>query len=65
MAAMDPSVLWRAAVAQFATVAALMGIPSALAVLAGVHWLGVTIAVAAFAAWCGWLAWRPEGALWT
>jgi hypothetical protein len=114
MAAMDRSVLWRAAAAQLATVAALSvllalmlphsffddwgwltgplgwlacaaltawalkldvravvlgaalaGIPSALAVVAGVHWLGVAIAVAAFAAWCGWLARRPEGALWT
>jgi hypothetical protein len=114
MAAMDRSVLWRAALAQLLTVAALSvllaaalpdsffddwgwlagplawlacaaltaralsldvrgvllgallaGIPSAIAVLAGVHWLGVAIAVAAFAAWCGWLARRPEGALWT
>jgi hypothetical protein len=39
--------------------AALAGIPSAVAVLAGVHWLGVAIAVAAFAAWCAWLARRP------
>jgi hypothetical protein len=38
--------------------AALAGIPSAAAVVAGVHWLGVVIAVAAFAAWCGWLAGR-------
>ena len=42
--------------------ALLAGIPSAVAVLAGVHWLGVAIAVAAFAAWCGWLA-RRAGAL--
>jgi hypothetical protein len=41
------------------------GIPSAVAVLAGVHWLGVAIAIAAFAAWCGWLARRPGGVLWT
>lgn len=34
--------------------ALLAGIPSALAVAAGVHWLGVLIAVAAFAAWCAW-----------
>ena len=45
--------------------AVLAGIPSAIAVIAGVHWLGVAIAVAAFAAWCGWLAQRPGGALWT
>ena len=32
--------------------AVLAGIPSALAVLAGVHWLGVVIAVLLFAAWC-------------
>jgi hypothetical protein len=114
MAAMDRSVLWRAALAQLLTVAALSvllalalpdsffddwgwltgplawlacaaltaralsldawgvllgallaGIPSAIAVLAGAHWLGVAIAVAAFAAWCGWLARRSEGSLWT
>jgi hypothetical protein len=39
--------------------AVLAGIPSAVAVIAGVHWLGVVIAVAAFAAWCGWLVARP------
>src|SRR5262245_2215833 len=39
--------------------AAIAGVPSAIAVIAGVHWLGVAIAVAAFAAWCGWLAQRP------
>jgi hypothetical protein len=49
----------------FATGALLAGIPSVLAVIAGVHWLGVAIAVAAFATWCAWLARRPEGALWT
>jgi hypothetical protein len=114
MAAMDRSVLWRAAIAQVLAVtvvslalalalpdsffddwgwvtgpaawlgcacltawalhlsvrgvllgAALAGIPSALAVVAGVHWLGVAIAIAAFAAWCAWLARRPEGAAWT
>src|SRR3954462_12994811 len=42
--------------------AALAGIPSAIAVVAGVHWLGVAIAIAAFAAWCAWLAERPGGA---
>jgi hypothetical protein len=45
--------------------AVLAGIPSAIAVLAGVHWLGVAIAVAAFAAWCAWLARRPGGLRWT
>jgi hypothetical protein len=45
--------------------AVLAGIPSAIAVIAGVHWLGVAIAVAAFAAWCAWLARRPGGELWT
>ena len=45
--------------------AVIAGIPSAIAVLAGVHWLGVAIAVAAFAAWCAWLATRPRGVLWT
>jgi hypothetical protein len=45
--------------------AALAGIPSAVAVLAGVHWLGVAIAIAAFAGWCAWLARRPQGVLWT
>jgi hypothetical protein len=45
--------------------AVLAGIPSALAVLAGVHWLGVAIAVAAFAAWCAWLATRRGGLRWT
>jgi hypothetical protein len=45
--------------------AALAGIPSAVAVIAGVHWLGVAIAVAAFAAWCGWMAARPGRTAWT
>jgi hypothetical protein len=45
--------------------AVLAGIPSAIAVLAGVHWLGVAIAVAAFAAWCAWLAGRPGRTAWT
>jgi hypothetical protein len=114
MAAMDRSVLWRAAVAQLLAVAALSlllaitlpdsffddwgwvsgplawlacaaltawalkldvrgvligallaGVPSAIAVIAGVHWLGVALAVAVFAAWCAWLAQRPGRALWT
>ena len=45
--------------------AVLAGIPSAIAVLAGVHWLGVAIAVAVFAAWCAWLARRPGRLRWT
>jgi hypothetical protein len=45
--------------------AVLAGVPSAIGVIAGVHWLGVSIAVAAFAAWCAWLARRPGRALWT
>jgi hypothetical protein len=45
--------------------AVLAGIPSAVAVLAGVHWLGVAIAVAAFAGWCAWLAERPGRLGWT
>ena len=32
--------------------AALAGIPSALAVVLGVHWLGTVVAVVLFAAWC-------------
>ena len=35
---------------------ALAGLPSLVGVLAGAHWLGAPLAVAAFAAWCGWLA---------
>jgi hypothetical protein len=45
--------------------AVLAGIPSTVAVVAGVHWLGVAIAVAAFAAWCAWLARRPRSLRWT
>jgi hypothetical protein len=40
--------------------AILAGVPSAIAVLAGVHWLGVAIAIAAFAAWCGVLGGRAR-----
>ncbi len=32
--------------------AVLAGIPSALAVVIGVHWLGAAVAVVIFAAWC-------------
>ena len=33
--------------------AALAGIPSALAALTGLHWLGALVAIAVFGAWCG------------
>jgi hypothetical protein len=36
--------------------AALAGVPSVLAVLLGVHWLGAALAVVVFALWCGRLA---------
>jgi hypothetical protein len=36
--------------------AALAGLPSVLAVIAGVHWLGAALAVVLFALWCGRLA---------
>src|SRR3954468_18788404 len=36
--------------------AALAGIPSLVTVLLGAHWAGVPLAIAIFAAWCGWLA---------
>jgi hypothetical protein len=45
--------------------AVLAGIPSAIAVLVGVHWLGVATAIAVFAAWCAWLAPRFGGTAWT
>jgi hypothetical protein len=32
--------------------ATLAGIPSALAVIAGLHWLGAAVAVIVFAVWC-------------
>jgi hypothetical protein len=37
--------------------AALAGLPSILAVVLGVHWLGAVVAVALFALWCA----RPRG----
>jgi hypothetical protein len=40
--------------------AALAGLPSLLAVLLGVHWLGAAVAVGVFAAWCARLAVRGE-----
>ena len=33
--------------------AALAGIPSALATVAGLHWLGAALAIVLFALWCG------------
>lgn len=36
--------------------AAVAGLPSLVAVLVGVHWLGAPLGVALFAAWCGRLA---------
>ncbi len=36
--------------------AALAGLPSILAVIVGVHWLGAVLAIALFALWCARLA---------
>ena len=41
--------------------AVLAGLVSALAVVIGVHWLGLVVAVGLLAAWCA----RPENATWT
>jgi hypothetical protein len=43
--------------------AALAGLPSILAVVIGVHWLGAVVAVALFALWCA--RSQPEEAAWT
>jgi hypothetical protein len=40
--------------------AALAGLPSVLAVILGVHWLGAVLAIALFAMWCARLA-RDRG----
>ena len=40
--------------------AALAGLPSVLAVVVGVHWLGAALAVVLFALWCGRLAADPR-----
>ena len=40
--------------------AALAGLPSVLAVILGVHWLGAVLAIALFALWCARLA-RDRG----
>lgn len=38
--------------------AALSGLPSLAAVLAGAHWAGTPLALVLFGAWCGWVAAR-------
>jgi hypothetical protein len=46
--------------------AVVAGIPSAVAVIAGIHWAGIVIAVTCFALWCARLAARDEGRVaWT
>jgi hypothetical protein len=40
--------------------AALAGLPSVVAVILGVHWLGAVLAIAVFALWCARLA-RDRG----
>ncbi len=40
--------------------AVLAGLPSVIAVIAGVHWLGAVIAIALFALWCGYRAAGPD-----
>jgi hypothetical protein len=40
--------------------AALAGVPSVLAVVVGVHWLGAVLAIGLFGMWCGRLA-RERG----
>jgi len=44
--------------------AALAGLPSIPAVVLGLHWLGVVIAVGLFAAWCGRLSSRTRVPAW-
>jgi hypothetical protein len=39
--------------------AALAGLPSILAVVVGVHWLGAVLAIVLFALWCARLAREP------
>jgi hypothetical protein len=36
--------------------AALSGLPMLIGVAVGVHWIGAPAGLAAFGAWCGWLA---------
>jgi hypothetical protein len=45
--------------------AALAGLVSVPAVLLGIHWLGVALAVGLFAAWCARLATRTRVRAWT
>jgi hypothetical protein len=40
--------------------AVLAGLPSVLAVVIGVHWLGAVVAIVLFALWCARLAREPE-----
>ena len=40
--------------------AVLAGLPSLLAVVIGVHWLGAVVAIVLFALWCARLAREPE-----
>jgi hypothetical protein len=40
--------------------AAVAGLPSLVAVIAGVHWAGIPIAVALFGLWCGRLRCDPD-----
>lgn len=42
--------------------AAVSGLPSLVAVLAGVHWAGTPLALLLFGLWCGRLAVRDRGA---
>jgi hypothetical protein len=50
----------RLPVARVLVGAVLAGLPSLLAVVVGVHWLGAAIAVGLFALWCARLAREPE-----
>jgi hypothetical protein len=45
--------------------AVLAGLPSIPAVVLGLHWLGVAIAVGLFAAWCARLSRRTRVPAWT
>jgi hypothetical protein len=43
--------------------AGLSGLPMLIGVAVGVHWLGSPLGLAAFGAWCGWLAARRPRAV--